>query len=310
MRLLVFSEDNDLIPEMINAGKSVIGEDIELYVISINQYEKDTGGYGAKKHIKIKNRNILLYPHLISSFIRELHKEHDFDFIFIGSTRVGREVAPRLAQSFKVEYLSDVFSLHFISERVVGKRYIMSGKVISIEEITSKPFIITILPKSFDKIVLNKNDRKLKEMQIDIPASKEIEVVNIEKEEKEGVNIEAAEIIVSVGKGFKRKEDIELAIKLAKILGGELGCSRPIAADLKWLSEERWIGLSGHKVKPKLYIAVGISGQTQHIAGIRDSEVIVAINNDPDAPIFKYADYGIVGDLYKVLPKLIEEIQK
>jgi len=126
-----------------------------------------------------------------------------------------------------------------------------------------------------------------------------------------GVNVEDAEIIVSCGRGFKDKNDIKLVQDLADALKGKtVGCSRPIAADLKWLSEDHWIGLSGHKVKPKLYIAAGISGQIQHIAGMRDSGVVVAINKDPEALIFKSADYGIVGDLYEVLPKLTAAVKE
>ena len=110
---------------------------------------------------------------------------------------------------------------------------------------------------------------------------------------------------------FKNKDDIKLVQELANVLKGKtVGCSRPIAADMKWLPEDHWIGLSGHKVKPKLYIAAGISGQIQHIAGMRDSGIIVAINKDPEALIFKSADYGIVGDLYEVLPKLTTAIKE
>ena len=123
--------------------------------------------------------------------------------------------------------------------------------------------------------------------------------------------LQDAEIIVSCGRGFKNKEDIKLIEELAEVLKGRtVGCSRPISADLKWLSEDHWIGLSGHKVKPKLYIACGISGQIQHIAGMRDSGIIVAINKDPEALIFKSADYGIVGDLYEVLPKLTNAVKE
>ncbi len=135
-------------------------------------------------------------------------------------------------------------------------------------------------------------------------------ILKTQEMKSEGVNVEDAEIIVSCGRGFKKKEDIRLVSELADVLKGRtVGCSRPIAADLKWLSEDHWIGLSGHKVKPKLYIACGISGQIQHIAGMRDSGVIVAINKDPEALIFKSADYGIVGDLYEVLPKLTSAIK-
>ena len=120
-----------------------------------------------------------------------------------------------------------------------------------------------------------------------------------------------ADIYTQLKIGFKNKEDIKLIEDLANAIKGKtVGCSRPIAADLKWLTEDHWIGLSGHKVKPKLYIAAGISGQIQHIAGMRDSGIIVAINKDPEALIFKSADYGIVGDLYDVLPKLTSAVKE
>ncbi|MFX1598811.1 MAG: electron transfer flavoprotein subunit alpha/FixB family protein, partial [Promethearchaeota archaeon] len=119
-----------------------------------------------------------------------------------------------------------------------------------------------------------------------------------------------AKIVVSAGRGFKKKEDLELIRELATLLEGEVGSSRPLAADLKWLSEDHWVGLSGHKVKPDLYIAIGISGQIQHLAGMRDSKIIVAINSDEEAPILSVADYGLVANLYQAIPKLIEAIKK
>jgi electron transfer flavoprotein alpha subunit len=154
----------------------------------------------------------------------------------------------------------------------------------------------------------HKGDIIKKKVEVEKSTSK---IVKVHEMKSEGVSVEDAEIIVSCGRGFKKKEDIELVSNLAEALKGRtVGCSRPIAADLKWLSEDHWIGLSGHKVKPKLYIACGISGQIQHIAGMRDSGVIVAINKDPEALIFKSADYGIVGDLYQILPKLTSAIKE
>jgi len=114
--------------------------------------------------------------------------------------------------------------------------------------------------------------------------------------------------LVCCGRGLEKKDDMKLLQELAEVLGGQVGCSRPLVEDRKWFSE--WIGLSGHKVKPKLYVACGISGVIQHVAGIRDSKVIVAINRDPEAPIFEIADYGVVGNLYEVLPALKEALQK
>ena len=132
-------------------------------------------------------------------------------------------------------------------------------------------------------------------------------IVEVKKKEI-GVKLEEAEVVVVAGRGVKKKEDLAMLEELAKLLGGVVGCTRPLAADLKWFPI--WVGMSGVTIKPKLYIGVGVSGQVQHVAGIRDSKVIVAINIDPNAPIFEHVDYGIVGDLYKVVPKLIEELKK
>jgi electron transfer flavoprotein alpha subunit len=125
----------------------------------------------------------------------------------------------------------------------------------------------------------------------------------------EGVDITEAKVVVCVGRGVEKQEDIVLAKELAQVIGGEVGCSRPVAEDLRWMPEDLYLGISGKKVKPDLYVGVGVAGQIQHISGIRDSKVIVGINRDENAPIFEAADYGIVGDLYDVVPKLIKELK-
>jgi electron transfer flavoprotein alpha subunit len=134
------------------------------------------------------------------------------------------------------------------------------------------------------------------------------ELVERKPLELSNVKIEDAEYLVCCGRGLEKKEDEAMLKDLAKVFGGHVGCSRPLVEDRKWFSE--WVGLSGHKVKPKLYIACGISGVIQHVAGIRDSKIIVAINRDPEAPIFEIADYGVVGNLYEVLPALQEALKK
>jgi electron transfer flavoprotein alpha subunit len=133
-------------------------------------------------------------------------------------------------------------------------------------------------------------------------------VVETKPLEASNVRIEEAEVIISCGRGLTKKEDRIMLDELASVLCGQVGCTRPLAEDRKWFTE--WVGLSGHKVKPKLYIACGISGVIQHVAGIRDSKVIVAINKDPEAPIFEIADYGVLGDLYEMLPALKEALKK
>jgi electron transfer flavoprotein alpha subunit len=124
----------------------------------------------------------------------------------------------------------------------------------------------------------------------------------------EAVNIEEAEALVCIGRGLGAQEDLGMVWKLAAALGAEVGCTKSPASDYGWLSEERVVGLSGKKCNPRLYVGIGISGQIQHTVGILGSKIIVAINKDPQAPIFKIADYGIVGDLYEVVPRLTERL--
>ena len=117
-------------------------------------------------------------------------------------------------------------------------------------------------------------------------------------------------MVVSVGRGIEKKEDLAIARELADVLDGEIGCTRPISEEMHWLPEELCIGLSGVQIKPDLYVGLGISGQIQHVTGIRNARVICAINKDENAPIFGVADFGIVGDLYSVVPKLVQELKK
>lgn len=129
-------------------------------------------------------------------------------------------------------------------------------------------------------------------------------VVDVKVKEHAGVHLDAAKVVVSVGRGLKAQADVALVESLADAFGGELACSRPLAEGVDWIAKERYIGISGQHIAPELYVAVGISGQLQHMVGVRDAKVIVAVNSDKAAPIFAQCDYGIVGDLYDVVPAL------
>jgi len=231
--------------------------------------------------------------------------------ILLGSTKKGKELASRLAGTLNVGCVIDAVDLFMDDGKVTVKRVVYSGNAIAVEQFTSDPAIVTVPSKVFEPPVKDDSRKGTVEKKTITSKSTASTITNVSKKQTGNVNVEEAEIIVSCGRGFKDKKDIELAQNLADALkGNTVGCSRPISADLKWLPEEHWIGLSGRKVKPKLYIAAGISGQIQHIAGMRDASVVVAINKDADALIFNSADYGIVGDLYTVLPKLTKAIKE
>ncbi len=223
----------------------------------------------------------------------------DFDLILIGSTKLGKDIAARVAALADASFANDVQSLE-LGDKITVSRFVLSGNSVATYEVSGKLVATAGRGTFFDELA----DTNVDELAISADASP-VKVTGTTGAAESDFDLTAADYVVGVGRGFKAKDDIALAENLAKALpGGAVGCSRPIAADLGWLGEEHWIGLSGNEIRPKIYFAPGISGQIQHVAGIRGSKLIVAINTNKDAPIFQVADFGIVGDLYDVLPKL------
>ncbi|MBN1390078.1 MAG: electron transfer flavoprotein subunit alpha/FixB family protein [Candidatus Thermoplasmatota archaeon] len=247
----------------------------------------------------------------VSDILEKVVREERPDVVLIASTKDGKELAPRLASKLDAGCISDANRIYIEGDSILAERVVYSGNGVAVEQFSTLPGIVTVPGKAFDPLPADPGRTgEIVNRDIELKPQRS-RIMDVQEMRSEGVNLEDAEKIVSCGRGFKSSDDIKLIKELAQVLkGNTLGCSRPIAADLKWLSEDHWVGLSGHKVKPKLYVACGISGQIQHVAGMRDSGVIVAINKDADAPIFNSADYGIVGDLYQVLPKLIEAIKQ
>ena len=308
--ILVFSEDDENAFEILGKGREIADSmKSELGVISFGNDSSETFfTCGADKIYFI---DIAPFPDHVVEVISNFNEQYKPDMILIGGTKLGKEVAPRIAQRLGVGCVTDCIDIDLSMEEghLVLKRLVLGGRFLASQRLLRKPQIATIPPGRFEK----KMDKTRKGEIIKIPfqpVESKVQILEIKKKAPQELKIEEADIIVAVGRGLKKKEDIKLIESLAYALGGAVGCSRSIAADLKWLTEEHWVGLSGHKVKPKLYVAIGISGQVQHIAGIRDAKTIIAINNDPNAPIFKACDYGIVGDLYEIVPKLTERLKK
>jgi electron transfer flavoprotein alpha subunit len=313
--VLVYSDNKNLTIELLSKGSEIskdLGEKLLAVVIgeSYDKLAEEYIAFGADEVFIVENEMEFFKSEEYSDILEKIIDETKNDYIIIGSNKNGKELASRLAGKIEAGCIVDCSDIYLQDKKLTAERNVYSGNAIAVEQFISKPCILTVASKVFDP--LNKDDKHKgdivkKKYEFDKSSSK---IINVKEMQSESVNVEDAEIIVSCGRGFKNKDDIKFASDLADTLKGKtIGCSRPIAADLKWLSEDHWIGLSGHKVKPKLYIAAGISGQIQHIAGMRESGIIVAINKDPEALIFKSADYGIVGDLYEVLPKLTTAIK-
>jgi electron transfer flavoprotein alpha subunit len=297
MKALLFSDKEDLLMQMSTMFRSKF--DIDMLTFSDNP---DLNLYGSKKQIKL---NVCYAADALASAVINLMNSEKYDYFIAGSTAIGREVAAIVAEITGYDMISEILSLEISDSYVKTTRFFYGGKTIITEQ--SKARVFTVMPGLVDPVPLSNSSEVVK--MDSIPASK-LKIEAVTPKEKGSVNIEKADILISVGRGIGKKEGIELARSLANVVHGEVSGSRPICLDYHWLEEERQVGLSGKRVKPKLYLALGISGQIQHIAGMRGSKMVIAINKDKNAPIFSECDYGLVGDLYQIVPALIELLKK
>jgi electron transfer flavoprotein alpha subunit len=221
--------------------------------------------------------------------------------VLVGGTLRGKHLAAHVAAVLKAGLTTDARALAVVDGKLATQRILYAGLAVC-EEGVELPAVATIPQRTF--LAPSAAAQAGTVETLDVQADIRIMVLSTIPMDSEGVDITAATKLVSVGRGFGKKEDLALARDLAGALKAELACTRGVAEDEHWLPIERYIGISGQTVKPELYLAVGLSGQVQHMVGCRESKVIVAVNSDERAPIFEAADYGIVGDLYQVLPLL------
>jgi len=222
-----------------------------------------------------------------------------------------RDFAPKLATRFNQVLISDAIGFRVESGAPVFVRQLFQGKLnADVKPGGAAPHFASIQAGAFRADQVEPGSAQVEtftpELTADTIRAKPLEPF---RESARAVDLTAADLIVSVGRGIKEKDNIPVVEELAKVLGAELAASRPIC-DNGWLPMERQVGSSGQTVSPKMYMAVGISGAIQHLVGMKGAKTIVAINKDPNAPIFEVADYGIVGDLFEIVPALIEEVKR
>jgi len=265
--------------------------------------------YGADKvflynHPAFKDFDLLNYKHNIVKLVREIKPE----IFLLGATHLGRSLGPRIAAALGTGLTADCTGLDVDKNgNLVQIRPAFSGNILAQIETRTRPQMATVRYK----VMQSKGRDMGRKVEIIRKGAEFVPslLTIIKKEKVSEANLSEAVVIVSGGRGLKKAEDFCLLSDLAELLGGAVGSSRPLVDD-RWIGKEHQVGFSGNTVKPKVYIACGISGSPQHLAGMRDSGVIIAINSDPSAPIFRVADYGIIGDLYCVVPKLIERIKR
>jgi electron transfer flavoprotein alpha subunit len=265
--------------------------------------------YGADRvyvydHPFLEEFDVTQYSRNIVSLVKETKP----GIFLLGATRLGRSLAPRIAASLRTGLTADCVDLDLDEDgNLVQIRPAFSGNIMAQIKTRTKPQMATVRYKVMKSNVKNPSRKGrviVKETEILSDTGMRI----LEKIKADEVNLAEAEVIVSGGRGLKSTEDFALLEELAQVLGGVVGSSRPLV-DAGWISKDHQIGFSGHTAKPRVYIACGISGSPQHLFGMRDSDTIIAINKDPSAPIFNVADYGVVGDIYEIIPLLIQELK-
>jgi electron transfer flavoprotein alpha subunit len=248
-------------------------------------------------------------PDTYTAAVRELVEKIRPDVVIFPHTYQVRDFLPKLATALGRVAVSDVVAHRVEDGKLVLVRQLFQGKLnVDVRFLGEPPNLASLQAGAYRADRIEAGSARVEKFAPQLTPSR-IKPLELFREAARAVDLTAAEIIVSVGRGIKEADNIPVVQKLADVLGAELAASRPIC-DSGWLPMERQVGSSGQTVAPKMYLAVGISGAIQHLVGMKGSKIIVAINKDANAPIFEVADYGIVGDLFQVVPALVEEIRK
>ena len=291
----------------VNLSLVILGANFDDQLVELSQYGVDEILYLKSPLLKD------YYSDLYVKALTELILENKPEIILIGATPTGRDFAPRVAKRLKAGLTADCTGLDVDPEtrNLLQTRPTFGGNIMAtIRTPNSRPQMATVRPGIFKMPEKTKQKVKIRTIDYDFKQKDSVtKIIKIINRAKISVNLEDAEIIVSGGRGVGSKENFKIIEELAEVLGAELGGTR-VTVELNWLDPNRQVGQTGKTVSPKLYIACGISGAIQHLVGMQNSEIIVAINKDPNAPIFNVAHYGIVGDLHEVIPALINEIKK
>ena len=301
--------------ECVNYGAQIarsIGTNVTAIVANADDNSiEEIGKAGATKILTVKNNQINSDSMLISAMVEQAAKSENSNVIVFAFDVTGKAVASRLSGKLKAGLVAGAVDYPAINGNAMEvRKNVFSGKATAVYSINSEIKIISLLPNSF-QVNLAENNATVIEFNPDLSSVNSGIVIKESKSTSSGntVPLPEAELVVSAGRGMKGPENWGLVEDLANAIGATTACSRPVA-DMHWRPHHEHVGQTGIAIRPNLYIAIGISGAIQHLAGVNGSKTIVVINNDKEAPFFKSADYGIVGDAFTILPKLTDAIKK
>ena len=312
--ILVFSEKDDLAFELLSKGQEFgaalnMGLAAALLGEGASARADEYFAYGADRVYVAEHPALSdFHAETFAEALHQIAQQNEAQVLLLASTKRGKELAPRLAQKLGAGCVTDATAVEVQDGNLLISRYALGGNTVASELIKTPRQVIAVMPKTFELEAKEARQGEVVPLDLDL---KEPRTRIVERREKAGeaVNLEEAEVLVCIGRGLEKKEDLGIVEELARALGAEIGCTKTLCTDYQWLAEDRLVGLSGKKTSPRLVISIGISGQIQYTVGIRGARIAVAINKDSNAPIFTLSDYGIVGDLYQVVPKLVEVLR-
>ena len=317
MAVLVYADSSEgKIPKssceaVYYAGKVAEATGTEAIALTVGELDNDTleglGNYGVSKVYNVKGDQIKNFDsEVYTRIVAEAINSSGADIIVFPHGYVSKSVGPRLSAQFKTAMVVGIIDYPKTDDGFSVKKTVYSGKAFAYVSITSEMKILAVQPNTFSP-EKSGNSATVETLSVEVGSGK-VNVLEVNKE-TDKVPLTEAGIVVSAGRGLKAPENWTMIEEMADLLNAATACSKPVA-DVGWRPHAEHVGQTGLTVRPNLYFAIGISGAIQHLAGVNGSKVIVAVNTDAEAPIFKAADYGIVGDAFEVVPKLIEAIKK
>lgn len=307
--ILIYSDKENLTLELLSGAQSIakeIGADVKVLSIN-NDAQADALSQKGAKVYAIKNDALnIADTAALAAALQEAAASLDCDTILLSSNRRGKELAGRLAQKLNAACLSDVNKVEVKNGKIECQRNSLGGATVAVQNAEVDKQVIAISPKTFEP-ASEVASGSIEALAVNVQSSG-VKVLEVREKQSDAVDIEAAEVLLVLGQGLDNQNDIPLFEDLAKAIGAEVACTKPVATDKKWFSEERVVGLSGKICKPSLALLFGVSGQVQFTVGIRDAKTIITVNTDENAPMMSMSDYIWQGDLIEAVKELKQKI--
>ncbi|QXX82624.1 FAD-binding protein [Providencia sp. R33] len=305
----VFSDMTSRLPELIG-GALTLGEQVNVLALDEAQ-SSQAFQLGATQVFQLTGKpDDRILEDYADTIVATIKQHGDKGLLLLPNTRRGKLLAARLGARLQAAVSNDAASISVEADKAVIKHMVYGGLAFGQETLNSVFSIATVTTGTFDAATSDASRSGATQTAQWVEPKQSVIRTSVQKKAGNSVELDKARLVVSVGRGIGSQENIAIAKNLADAIGAEIACSRPVAENEKWMEHERYVGISNLMLKPELYLAVGISGQIQHMVGANGAQTIVAINKDKNAPIFQFADYGIVGDLFKILPALTQQLAK